>query len=158
MNKDKILKSLFALIFSTITIGAALFWGAYATDAVFGEELSFLSESRFYRIGVLIIFLGCFSALYTFFGGLSAVVRTDIIQFSVLTFGGLTILSICLIKLGGWNKLYELSPEKMHLFLEFDHQYLPWTHVLGLFFLNINYYLELVFLCFFVYLTPDLHS
>ena len=78
--------------------------------------------------------------MYTFFGGLSAVVRTDIIQFSVLTFGGLAILTICLIKIGGWSKIYELSPEKMHLFLESDHQYLPWTHVLGLFFLNINYW------------------
>ena len=130
----------YLLFFSTITIGAALFWGAYATDAVFGDELSFISENRVYRIGVLIIFLGIFSALYTFFGGLSAVVRTDIIQFSVLTFGGLTILAICLTKIGGWNKLYELSPEKMHLFLGSDHKYLPWTHILGLFFLNINYW------------------
>ena len=96
----------YLLFFSTITIGAALFWGAYATDAVFGNELSFLNENRVYRIGVLIIFLGVFSAVYTFFGGLSAVVRTDIIQFSVLTFGGLAILTICLIKIGGWSKIY----------------------------------------------------
>lgn len=32
------------LMFSTITLGAALFWGAYAADLVFAEYLSFLSE------------------------------------------------------------------------------------------------------------------
>ena len=130
----------YLLFYSTITIGAALFWGAYAADAVFSQELSFISESRIIRIGILIIFLGFFSAIYTYFGGLSAVVKTDIIQFTILTLGGLLILGVTLYHLGGWNKLYELSPEKMHLFLPSDHEFLPWTHILGLFFLNINYW------------------
>ena len=111
----------YLLFYSTITIGAALFWGAYAADAVFNEELSFISESRIIRIGILIIFLGFFSAIYTYFGGLSAVVKTDIIQFTILTLGGLLILGVTLYHLGGWNKLYELSPEKMNLFLPSDH-------------------------------------
>jgi Predicted symporter len=32
------------------------------------------------------------------------------------------------------------TPEKMHLHLSNDHPVLPWTHLLGLFFLNINYW------------------
>ena len=72
-------------LFSTITIGAALFWGAYAADIVFGENyLYLLHEDRLTRITILILLLGLFSATYTYFGGLSAVVRTDIIQFVVL--------------------------------------------------------------------------
>ncbi len=130
----------YLVFYSTITIGAALFWGAYAADSVFNNELSFLSENRITRIAILIFFLGVFSALYTYFGGLSAVVKTDIIQFCFLTIGGIAILATTLYHIGGWSKLYELSPDKMHLYLPSDHEFLPWTHVLGLFFLNINYW------------------
>ena len=62
------------LLFSTITLGAALFWGAYAADVVFGDLLSFISIQRTSRIAILIIVLGIFSAFYSYFGGLSAVV------------------------------------------------------------------------------------
>ena len=37
-------------LFSTITLGAALFWGAYAADLVFEEYLSILHEDRIIRI------------------------------------------------------------------------------------------------------------
>ena len=56
-------------LFSTITIGAALFWGAYAADIVFGENyLYLLHEDRLTRITILILLLGLFSAIYTYFG------------------------------------------------------------------------------------------
>lgn len=127
-------------LFATVTLGAALFWGAYAADMVFGEQLSFLHENRVFRIAILIIFLGVFSAIYTYFGGLSAVVKTDIIQFSVLLIGGIVVCLTAVYHLGGWEQLYVKTPEKMHLHLAADHPTLPWTHLLGLFFLNINYW------------------
>lgn len=127
-------------LFATVTLGAALFWGAYAADMVFGEQLQFLHPNRVYRIAFLIVLLGGFSALYTYYGGLSAVVKTDIIQFSILLLGGTVVCWIAVRELGGWNALYEKTPEKMHLHLSKDHPILPWTHMLGLFFLNINYW------------------
>ena len=39
---------------------------------------------RIIRIAILIIYLGVFSAIYTYMGGLNAVVKTDIIQFAML--------------------------------------------------------------------------
>ena len=127
-------------LFATVTLGAALFWGAYAADMVFGEQLSFLHENRLIRIALLIVLLGVFSALYTYFGGLSAVVKTDIIQFSVLLIGGIVVCLTAVYHLGGWEQLYIKTPEKMHLHLPADHDTLPWTHLFGLFFLNINYW------------------
>ena len=56
---------------------------------VFGEQLSFLHENRILRIAILICILGIFSAIYTYLGGLNAVVKTDIIQFSILLLEGL---------------------------------------------------------------------
>jgi len=66
-------------LFATITLGAALFWGAYAADMVFGGQLAFIHSNRVIRIGILILILGVFSAIYTYHGGLSAVVKTDIL-------------------------------------------------------------------------------
>ena len=127
-------------LFTTVTLGAALFWGAYAADMVFGEQLSFIHEDRIIRIAILIVILGIFSAVYTYFGGLSAVVKTDIIQFSVLLIGGIVVCLTAVYHLGGWEQLYIKTPEKMQLHLPADHPTLPWTHLFGLFFLNINYW------------------
>jgi len=128
------------LMFSTITLGAALFWGAYAADLVFAESLSFISEDRITRIAVIVIGLGVFSAIYTYLGGLNAVVKTDIIQFSILLIGGFVVLFTALHHLGGWSELYAKTPEHMHLYLPADHEQLPWIHMFGLFLLNINYW------------------
>ena len=127
-------------LFSTVTIGAALFWGAYAAELVFGEQLSVLHSNRIVRIAILILILGVFSAIYTYLGGLSAVVKTDIIQFSVLIIGGIVVCFTAVNQLGGWEQLFVKTPERMHLHLPSDHPTLPWTHLFGLFLLNINYW------------------
>ena len=128
------------LIFSTITLGAALFWGAYAAELVFSEYLASISPDRLTVISILILGLGIFSAIYTYLGGLSAVVKTDIIQFGILLTGGFVVLFVAIHHLGGWAQLYEKTPELMHLHLPADHPTLPWTHIFGLFLLNINYW------------------
>ena len=127
-------------LFATVTIGAALFWGAYAAELVFGEQLSVLHSDRIVRIALLILILGVFSAIYTYLGGLSAVVKTDIIQFSILIIGGVVVCLTAVNQLGGWEQLYIKTPERMHLHLPADHPTLPWTHLFGLFLLNINYW------------------
>ena len=128
------------LIFSTITLGAALFWGAYAADLVFADYLSVISEDRITRISMIIIALGIFSAIYTYLGGLNAVVKTDIIQFTILLLGGFVVLFVAIYHLGGWGELYRKTPQLMHLYLPADHEKLPWIHMFGLFLLNINYW------------------
>jgi SSS family solute:Na+ symporter len=127
-------------IFSTITLGAALFWGAYAADLVFADYLSVISDNRITRISVLIVALGVFSAIYTYLGGLNAVVKTDIIQFAILLTGGFVVLFVSIHHLGGWSELYKKTPQLMHLHLPADHPTLPWIHIFGLFLLNINYW------------------
>lgn len=121
-------------LFSTITLGAALFWGAYAADIVFAEQLSILHQNRIIRISILIVFLGIFSAIYTYLGGLNAVVKTDLIQFSILLLGGIIVCFTAIDQLGGWEQLYIKTPDRMHLHLPKNHPTLPWTHIFGLFF------------------------
>ncbi|MEM6396764.1 MAG: sodium/solute symporter [Bacteroidota bacterium] len=128
-------------LLSTLGIGAALMWGAYAAELVFGEYLNWVSDDRFARAAFVLIGLGVFSAIYTYLGGLRAVVKTDIIQFVILVAGGLTITLVAVDKLGGWSELYTSTPAThMSLHLPADHENLPWTMLFGLFFLNINYW------------------
>jgi SSS family solute:Na+ symporter len=129
------------LLFSTVGLGAALFWGAYAADLVFGDFFEFIHPEPYVRMSVLIIILGVFSAIYTFYGGLSAVVRTDIIQFAILTLGGIIVTIVAVRELGGWHELYNIQPAShMKLHLPADHPKLPWIAIFGLFLLNINYW------------------
>ena len=127
-------------LFATIALGAALFWGAYAADLVFGEHLHFIHKDRTIRVGILLAGLGIFSAIYTYLGGLGAVVKTDLIQFAIMIGGGLAVLIAAIKHLGGWGQLYEKTPEMMHLHLPADHPQLPWTAFAGWFLLNINYW------------------
>ncbi|MEM9928578.1 MAG: sodium/solute symporter [Bacteroidota bacterium] len=127
-------------LFATITLGGALFWGAYAAELVFGEYFTFISDERLVRVSVLVIALGVFSAIYTYLGGLAAVVKTDIIQFAILLTGGIVVTIVSVRHLGGWDQLYVQTPQLMHLHLPADHPTLPWTMLFGLFFLNINYW------------------
>lgn len=128
------------LLFSTVTLGGALFWGAYAAELVFSDFFIFISEERVWRVTALIVGLGIFSAVYTYLGGLAAVVKTDIIQFIILVSGGIVVTLVAIHHLGGWEQLYIKTPEKMQLHLPANHPTLPWTHLFGLFFLNINYW------------------
>ncbi|MDC0960474.1 hypothetical protein OAR37_03475, partial [Flavobacteriaceae bacterium] len=100
----------------------------------------FIHPDRIVRIAILILILGIFSAIYTYFGGLSAVVKTDVVQFGVLLIGGIVVCLTAIYHLGGWEQLYIKTPDKMHLHLPSSHETLPWTHLFGLFFLNINYW------------------
>ena len=127
-------------LFATVTLGGALFWGAYAAELVFGDYFAWISEDRLYRVGAIVIVLGVFSAVYTYLGGLAAVVKTDIIQFAILVTGGVVVTVVAVQQLGGWDQLYVKTPQLMHLHLPADHPKLPWTLLFGLFFLNINYW------------------
>ena len=127
-------------LFSTITLGAALFWGAYATEVVFDDLLEPFVQNKFERIAYLIVILGVISGLYTYLGGLNAVVKTDIIQFIIIIISGIIVFHVSVSNLGGIEQLYDKTGEKMHLHLSANHPTLPWTHLLGLFFLNINYW------------------
>ena len=129
------------VLLSTIGIGAALFWAAYAAEMVFGDYLVFIHEERLVRTCVLVMGLGLFSAIYTYLGGLAAVVKTDIIQFTILVAGGLAVLLVALHHYGGWSELYSAKTEHlMRMHLPADHPKLPWTLFFGLALLNINYW------------------
>jgi len=131
---------LMIFLYSFMYLGTALFWASYVLEGIFGNILSVFSDERAIRIAILIIFTGLFSAIYTYMGGLRAVVRTDVIQFVILVAGGFITLFIAVKHLGGWEQLWGKTGHLMHLHLPSDHDTLPWTGIIGMLLLNLNYW------------------
>ncbi len=127
------------VLYGFLYLGTTLFWGAYAVNALFAEQISFLGSNPVIRIMIMMVALGLFSATYTYLGGLRAVVRTDAIQFVLLVGGGFILLFAALNKLGGWSQLYAQT-DLMHLHLPADHPKLPWTAIGAMLLLNLNYW------------------
>lgn len=79
--------------------------------------------------------LAIVSASYTIFGGLKAVVWTDVFQSVLLLFAGIFICVRTFTLLGGWGEMMAfeaaepLAAQKMHLYMPANHPSLPWTGV-----------------------------
>ena len=108
-----------------------------------GPAKSKLGVNRFHY-SVFVLILAAIATSYTIFGGLKAVIWTDVIQSVLLLLGGILLAALTLERLGGWSALMELDQAgagKMHLYLPSDHPDLPWTGVLtGLMALHIFYW------------------
>jgi solute:Na+ symporter, SSS family len=128
-------------LYGTLYLGAALFWGGYSLEILYGESLqSLIGLTPAIRICLMIVLLGLFSAIYTRFGGLGAVVRTDIVQFLLLLGGGIVVTVLAVDRLGGWGALYSVTGDRMHLHLPNDHKQLPWLGILAMNLLNLQYW------------------
>jgi len=126
------------VLYGFLYLGTALFWGAYAVNALFPEQIAFLHADPLIRVMIMMVFLGAFSATYTWLGGLTAVVRTDAIQFVLLVGGGVVLTVLAVRELGGWRELADTG--LMHLHLPADHPKLPWTAIGAMLLLNLNYW------------------
>lgn len=80
--------------------------------------------------------LAIVAASYTIFGGLKAVVVTDVVQSVLLLFAGIFICVRTFGMLGGWGEMLALDAAadandagKMHLYMPSNHPSLPWTGV-----------------------------
>lgn len=127
------------VLYGFLYLGTTLFWGAYAANALFPEQVAVIHHDPATRVFIMMVVLGAFSATYTYLGGLKAVVRTDAVQFVLLVGGGFVLLFLALKKLGGWSELYTQT-ELMHLHLPADHPQLPWTAIGAMLLLNLNYW------------------
>ncbi len=137
-------------LYAFMYLGLSLFMAAYAIDGVFGELVAWIHPTEWVRLCVLSTALGVFSAVYTYLGGLSAVVRTDIAQFVLLLSGGFILLFLAIQELGGWAQLYAKTGDLMHLHLPRDAQIevrgelvknkIPWTAIICMNLLNLYYW------------------
>ncbi len=93
-----------------------------------------------------VIALAVVAASYTVFGGLKAVIWTDVIQSVLLLAAGILVAILTFRAIGGWGQMMALDraadgADKMHLYLPMNHAELPWTGVFtGLMFMHTFYW------------------
>lgn len=128
-------------LYGTLYLGATLFWGGYALEILFGDAVqAAVGGQALTRIAAMIVLLGGFSATYTYFGGLGAVVKTDVVQFLLLLGGGLTVTFLAVDRLGGWGELRTQTGHLLHLHLPNSHPQLPWLGIVAMNLLNLQYW------------------
>jgi len=80
-------------------------------------------------VGAFILVIA--TGVYTVFGGLKAVVYTDLVQMFVLLGGALAVTFFGLQQLGGWGELTKtVDPDFFSLWRESSHSNYPWTGIL----------------------------
>ena len=90
-----------------------------------------------WSIGLSIVVMGTSTIVYTYLGGMKAVIWTDVIQFVIYILGALVALAILANKLpGGWNELIQTgrAANKFHMFdFSFDltKAYTFWAGLIG---------------------------
>lgn len=78
--------------------------------------------------GALIIVI--VTGVYTIFGGMRAVLYTDMVQMFVFLGGGAAVIYFGLRELGGWNEMVQLAgPDHLSMWKPMTHPDFPWTGI-----------------------------
>jgi SSS family solute:Na+ symporter len=138
-----------------VFLATVLFSGAVALNAVF--DISGMFQDRFgmetgdaaFWANVTGIWLiGIVAGCYTIYGGLKAVVWSDLLQGGGLLIGGAIVAFLGLQQLGdesllaGWTNFREANADKLHVVLPWNDPDVPWLAVFvgGLWIPNIFYW------------------
>jgi solute:Na+ symporter, SSS family len=102
-----------------------------STEKIPAESIKKINVNMNYYVG-FVIALSIISASYTIFGGLKAVIWTDVIQSVLMLIAGIAVAIITFNSLGGWSSVMNMDlagEDKMHLYLPSNDKSLPWTGV-----------------------------
>ncbi len=119
------------LAYTFVAMATVLYSGGLALETMFGLPL-------WWGVTILAVFAGA----YTAYGGLKAVVWSDLIQGTMLLLGGALTAWLGLKAVGGWGTLMEEAGDKFHMVLPLDHPELPWFAIFfgGLWIANLFYW------------------
>ncbi len=119
------------LAYVLVALATVLYSGSLALNAVIGLDVV---------TGIWII--GALAGLYVTYGGLRAVVWTELIQGTALLLGALLVFVLSLKAIGGWGEFTALSAGKLHTVLPWNHPEMPWLAVFigGLWIPNLFYW------------------
>jgi SSS family solute:Na+ symporter len=138
-----------------VFLATVLFSGAVALNAVFDVAGMFeaslgmeAADAEFWANVSGIWLIGIVAGCYTIYGGLKAVVWSDLLQGGGLLIGGAIVAYLGLQLLGegsvlaGWSTFREVNADKLHVVLPWNDPDVPWLAVFvgGLWIPNIFYW------------------
>ncbi|MFT7589388.1 MAG: SSS family solute:Na+ symporter [Limisphaerales bacterium] len=129
------------LFYVSITMATVLLLGAKPLEIIFGlgaNPIDFLGM----QIHQGIWLIGLIAGAYTVYGGLKAVVWSDVIQATALIVGGIIVTILALQEVGGWNEFVLKADGRLDAVLPANHHEYPWTAIFigGMWIPNIFYW------------------
>ena len=114
-----------------VALATVLYSGALALESIFGLDIA----AGIWLIGIL-------AGGYTIYGGLKAVVWSDLIQGVALLLGGVLVTVLGFRAIGGIEPFLAAAEGKLHTVLPWNHPEMPWLAVFigGLWIPNIFYW------------------
>jgi len=107
------------IMYAIVNLPLVLYSGGFVLNHIFGLNL-------YLAIWILALAAG----VYTIYGGLSAVVWTDVLQGVLLIAGGILIFVLGVNAVPGGLSAIIGTGERSHLILSADHPVLPWTGIM----------------------------
>ena len=118
------------VMYVAVALSSILYSGAVGLTTIFDTNLT---------AGVWLI--GIIAGAYTIYGGLRAVVWTDLFQGAALLIGGAVVMVLGFIAVGGPAAFFETNAAKLHVVLPADNPDIPWTAlILGIWIPNLFYW------------------
>lgn len=113
-----------------VAMAAVLYSGALGLSTLFDLDLV---------VGIWLI--GLLAGAYTVYGGLKAVVWSDLLQGTALLVGGAVVMVLGFKATGGVGAFMSTNADKLHVVLPADHPEIPWTALLlGIWIPNFYYW------------------
>lgn len=113
------LMSVYMLLFyAGISMATVLYAGALTLETIFNIPMLY----GIWGIGII-------AGFYTYYGGLSAVVWSDLIQGVALLIGAGFVFFLALDEIGGWGEFVARQGDRLHVVMPLDHPELPWLAV-----------------------------
>jgi SSS family solute:Na+ symporter len=106
------------LFYAGISMATVLYAGALTLETIFDIPLAY----GIWGIGIV-------AGFYTYYGGLSAVVWSDLVQGIALLIGAGFIFYLSLDAIGGWGEFVARNGDRLHVVMPLDHPELPWLAV-----------------------------
>lgn len=119
------------LAYVLVALASVLYAGAIALESIFAIDILW---------GIWLI--GIIAGFYTIYGGLTAVVWSDLIQGIALMLGGILVTILGFQAIGGLGPFMEAAGDKLHTVLPWNHPEMPWVAVFvgGLWIPNLFYW------------------
>ncbi len=126
-----IMATFMMLAYIFVALASVLYAGAIALDSIFEIDLI---------TGIWLI--GVTAGIYTIYGGLSAVVWSDLMQGVALLLGGALVMILGFNAMGGIDPFVAAAGDKLSTVLPWDHPEMPWVAVFvgGLWIPNLFYW------------------
>ncbi len=150
-----IMALLLMIAYIVVFLATVVYSGAVALNTIFDVPRLFEtrfgldSESaQFWAMVSAVWLIGIIAGSYTIYGGLKAVVWSDLLQGGALLLGGATVAVLGLYTIGegsvptGWTRFVAANDAKLHAVLPWNHPDLPWIAIFvgGLWIPNLFYW------------------